>query len=49
MVVAEGSSDKICLLMNEGNNSGIAYTERFEVLSIFWPWSSWAALDLRSP
>lgn len=45
MLVVEGSLDKICLLMNEGNNSAIAYTESFEVLSIFLPWFSQAVLD----
>lgn len=45
MLVAEGSLDKICLLMNEGNNSGTVYTERSEVLIIFLPWSSQAVLD----
>lgn len=49
MLVAEESLDKMCPLMNEGNNSGIAYTERFEILSIFLPWSSQAELDPRSP
>lgn len=49
MLVAEGRLEKICLLMNEGNNSGIAYRGRFEVFSVFWPWSSQTAPDPRSP